>query len=221
MAGGTGFLVMPAGQFDERRLLGDVNDGEVVMGTGKAGLELNGLAQGVLGGAAEALFTKGEAEEVLDLGILRVELGGAAERVNGGVVILLTELETAQDEKGVRVIRGKGDSLLDVDLGGLEVVEVEFNRREPGEGGNIVLILLQDLQVLFLGFVELSVGVVTLRLGGERHGAGRQLFDGSLAALGGRRGLPGGWLLEEGQFLRGVRDLARLKIWRRARSVAS
>ena len=70
LAGGDGFLVVPAGELDLRRVLGEVDDGEVVVGAAVFGVELDGFAEGGLGGGALAFLAEGDAEEVLDLGVL-------------------------------------------------------------------------------------------------------------------------------------------------------
>ena len=59
---------MPAGQFDQGRLLGDVGDREVIMRVSAARINLDGPAQGGFGRSTQALLAKREAEGVLDLG---------------------------------------------------------------------------------------------------------------------------------------------------------
>src|ERR1035441_1940893 len=142
VSGSEGFLVMPAGQFDQGRLLGDVGDGEVIVRVRAARIDLDGPAQGGFGRTTQALLTKREAEGVLDLSILRIELRCAVERVDCLVVFLLAELQAAQDEETVGVIGRQSNGLLDINLGGLEMAEIEFNRGEAGKGGNVRFVLL-------------------------------------------------------------------------------
>src|ERR1035438_5025256 len=164
VSGGESFLIMPVGQLRGRRLLRDINHREVIMRIGAGRIDLNGLAQGRLGWPAQPLLAEREAEEVLDLGIQGIERRRAAEGVDGLIVFSLAELQAAQDEEAIRVIRRESDSLLDVNLRGLEMVEVELNGGEVSQGGDIGLVLLEHLQVFLLGFVELLVRVVTVRL---------------------------------------------------------
>ena len=76
------------------------------------------------------------------------------------------------------------------------MAEIEFNRSEAGKGGDIRFVLLQHLQVFFLGLVELPIRVISVRLRHERHGAWRQFLNRSLAAFAISRGRGGFRLLE-------------------------
>src|SRR6266481_2425675 len=78
MAVGASFLIMPFGEFDEWRFLSQINDSEVVVGTGVVGFELDGFAKSSFGCAAHAFLAESDAEVILNLGVLRIEFGGAA-----------------------------------------------------------------------------------------------------------------------------------------------
>src|SRR5207249_3083906 len=106
VASGAGFLIMAAGEFDARGLLGKRDDGQAVVSAGVAGVELNGFAQGGFAGGALALFAEGEAEKVLDLRILGIKFGGAAEGVEGIVVFFLAEFQLAEDQEAESVSGG-------------------------------------------------------------------------------------------------------------------
>src|ERR1035437_9910559 len=101
MTGGEGFLVMPASQLDQGGLLGDVSNRQVIVRIGATRIDLDGPAQGGFGRPAHAFLAQRQAEEVLNLGVLGIELRRAVERVNGLVILLLTELQAAQDEVAV------------------------------------------------------------------------------------------------------------------------
>src|ERR1051326_3882886 len=73
-------LVMLAGEIGRGRRLRRVHDGEIEMRLGVVGIEVDSLAQLLLGGGLPALLAAGDAEIVVRLGVLRVEREGFGQR---------------------------------------------------------------------------------------------------------------------------------------------
>src|SRR5207249_7665397 len=61
MASGESFLIMPLREFDQRRCLGQINDGEIMMGAAVGRFELDGFAQRGFGRTTHSLLAESHA----------------------------------------------------------------------------------------------------------------------------------------------------------------
>ena len=171
-------LIMPAGEFRQRRLLVDVNHGEIVVRGRVFRIELERLAQRRLRLRAQPLVAERDAEVILDFGILRVELRRAAQGVERVVVFALLKFQVAEHGKVVGVVWVLRDGGLKVPARRHPVCPAAFQSSPGCRHQRVVRVALEDLQVIILGLVILPGGKMPLRLGHQRRRAGGQFAHG-------------------------------------------
>ena len=104
VAGIERLCVVELGQGDEGWFLGGVNHGEVVMGFGVAGLDLDRFAQRRLGGLALAKVVECRSEEMLGVGIFRIQLNGLGQIVTGLIKFFLPITKRADQRQGKGIL---------------------------------------------------------------------------------------------------------------------
>src|SRR5579862_3935514 len=101
---GDGAMVMPASEFEERRVFVSVNVGEVVMGVGVIRIGLERFAEGGFGVGVFAFFAEDDAEIILRSGIGGIELGGAAQSGEGVVEAVLAIAQHAEEVEALIIV---------------------------------------------------------------------------------------------------------------------
>ena len=145
------------------------------MGLAVVGLELDGLAEGGLGGRSKRLLRECESELVLRRGILGVELRGATQCVEGLFDPVLPVAEQPEERERVRII-GR-ERAADGGLGFGELILFQLRGGDVAEGDELLVVERERLRELGLGLgeaplVEVRRGFDEQRTCGCRNPAG-------------------------------------------------
>jgi len=200
---------MPARQFEERWLLVDVDEGEVVVSFRVVGVKLNGLAERLFGGAALAFEAERDAKVVLGMRVVRIQLSGPAQDIESLVISGLLIAEKTQQGEGLGIVWFLRGHLVQRRFRSLQLPLLQMRRRKIGQKIHILLVQNKRLPEFLLGFGKLTALEGAPGVGDQCRGTGRNLSSGAFG-----RGELGpiaqsGLGVEEGQLLGCEGDLTR------------